>query len=287
MEETEEAGHKPAPGLAPIAVAQGIVELPTDRQAIANSHIEGRIARILVEPGQQVAAGDVLAEVDSLQLRSVQLELLQTLVQSRLTEQTLARLAASGSQGVTPKRKVWELQGELDSLRLRTEGLKQQLTFLGLDSQAIARTEQIDLARSADSGQFVQTVPVRAPAGGVVVALDVVSGQIVRSQDTLFEIHDLSNVWVKGYVFERDADRVKLGQAARITFPAYPDLEAIGRVVRISPMMDEDERVLPVWFEVANPEHLLKDGMLARVTVLAGPSEDEAGENRARLTRKP
>ena len=50
---------------------------------------------------------------------------------------------------------------------------------------------------------------------------------------------------------------------------AFPDLEAIGKVVRIAPMMDENEQVLPVWVEVDNPDHLLKEGMLARVAVLA------------------
>lgn len=284
--EAEEGNGKAAPVLAPIAIAHGTIELPTDRQSLANSPVEGRIARILAEPGQQVAAGDVLAEVNSLQLRSVQLELLQALAQASLTQQSLERLAGPNSQGVTPKRKVWELQSELESLRLRTEGLKQQLAFLGLDPRAIAGLEQIDLTRSSGDGQLIQTVPVRAPATGVIVAFDVVPGQVVRSQDPLFEIHDLSNVWVKGYVFERDVDQVKLGQTARITFPAFPDLEATGKVVRISPMMEEDERVLPVWVEVANPDHLLKDGMLARVTVLASPSEDEVGDNRARLTRK-
>ncbi|NUQ63033.1 MAG: efflux RND transporter periplasmic adaptor subunit [Pirellulales bacterium] len=284
--EAEEGNGKAAPGLAPIAIAHGTIELPTDRQSLANSPIEGRIARILVEPGQQVAAGDVLAEVNSLQLRSVQLELLQALAQSRLTQQSLERLEGPNSQGVTPKRKVWELQSELESLRLRIEGLKQQLAFLGLDPRAIAGLEQIDLTRSSADRQFIESVPVRAPASGLIAALDVVPGQVVRSQDPLFEIHDLSNVWVKGYVFERDVHRVKLGQTARITFPAYPDLEAAGKVVRIAPMMEEHERVLPVWVEVANPDHLLKDGMLARVTVLAGAPGEEAISGAARLMPK-
>ena len=75
-----------------------------------------------------------------------------------------------------------------------------------------------------------------------------------------------SRVWVKGYVYERDASRVELGQPAQVDFVAYPELEANGKVVRISPLMDDNEPVLPIWVEVANPDHLLKDGMLAQVT---------------------
>ncbi len=108
-------------------------------------------------------------------------------------------------------------------------------------------------------------------------------GQVVHRDEALFEIHDLSRVWVKGHVFERDAGRVALGQAAQVRFTAYPDLQALGKVVRISPTMDENERVLPVWVEVANPDHQLKDGMLARVTLLAESASDAGPEGVAPL----
>ena len=44
-------------------------------------------------------------------------------------------------------------------------------------------------------------------------------------------------------------------------------------MVRISPLMDDNERVLPIWVEVANPDHLLKDGMLAQVSLMTKASE--------------
>ena len=82
----------------------------------------------------------------------------------------------------------------------------------------------------------------------------------------------------KGFVYERDANRVQLGQPAHVHFAAYPDLEANGKVVRISPLMHENMRVLPVWVEVSNPDHLLKSGMLARMTIM----DESAGEGRVR-----
>ena len=62
-------------------------------------------------------------------------------------------------------------------------------------------------------------------------------------------------------------------------------MEASGTVVRISPTMDENERVLPVWVEVANTGHRLKDGMLARVTLLAKPTDGERPAEMARHER--
>ena len=123
-----------------IAVAHGTIELPTDRQALVTPHIEGRVRRIHVRPSQQVAAGDVLVELDSLQLRSVQLELLQTWTQARLVEQSLHRLEQLGSQGVTSKRQMWEKKSELQTLSLRIESLKRQLALFGVEPEAIEKT---------------------------------------------------------------------------------------------------------------------------------------------------
>jgi RND family efflux transporter MFP subunit len=257
-----------------VAVVHGTIELPTDQQVLATPQVEGRVRQILVQPSQQVSAGDVLAEIDSLQLRTVQLDLLQTLTQSRLKDQSLKRLKELSGRGVVPQREIWGIENELQTLQLQADGLKRQLAFWGFAPETIQRLEQTDLAQQDSVAQLVQTVPVRAPKDGRIVSFNVVPGQVVHRDEPLFEIHDLSRVWVKGHVFERDAGRVTLGQAAQVRFTAYPDLQALGKVVRISPTMDENERVLPVWVEVANPDHQLKDGMLARVSLLAQPASD-------------
>jgi multidrug resistance efflux pump len=182
-----------------------------------------------------------------------------------------------------PKRQIWELQNEGETLRLQAESLKRQVAFLGLEPKAIQKLEQADLLQPASLVEFVQTVPVRAPTAGLIVGFHVVPGQVVHRDEPLFEIHDLSRVWVKGYVYECDVSRVEPGQGARVHFPAYPDLEAIGKVVRVSPLMDDNERVLPVWVELANPEHRLKDGMLARITLTAKSKGEDGRPGIAQL----
>jgi multidrug efflux pump subunit AcrA (membrane-fusion protein) len=277
--EQEERANKEHGGA--LAVAHGTIEVPTDRQAVVTSQIEGRVRRIHARPSQQVAAGDVLAEVDSLQLRSLQLELLQTWTQARLIEQSLRRFEGLNAQGMTPKRQIWEKQSELQTLSLRAETLRQNLILFGLEPEAVRKLEQADLTQAG--AELVQAIPVRAPRAGRIASFSVVPGQVVSREDALFEIHDLAKVWVKGNVYERDAPRVQLGQAAHVHFAAYPDVEAKGKVVRISPQMDEKMRVLPVWIEVENPDHKLKDGMLARVTLMAETAQGENPSDVARL----
>lgn len=252
-----------------ITVADATVELPTDRQAFAGPRIQGRIRSVHAEPSQRVERGQVLARVESLELRTVQLDLLQTLSRLRLTQQSLARLEPLEDRGATPRRQVWELQNQRETLLHQIASLERRLAFFGLTKEEIARLEEIDLADEDAKPKLLSTVPITAPAAGWIVGFHVVPGQVVHPQGQLFEIHELSKVWVKGYVFERDVAQVAVGQPARVTFAAFPDLKAVGKVVRIAPTMEESERVLPVWVEVDNSERLLKEGMLARVAVLA------------------
>ena len=266
-----------------ITEADATVELPTDRQAFAGPRIEGRIRRIHVEPSQWVEAGQVLAEVDCLELRSVQLDLLQACSRLRLAEQSLARLKRLGDRSITPQRRIWELENQRDTLAHRTGSLRRKLAFFGLTEKEIAGLEQIDLTRKDAEATLLGALPILAPAAGWIVGFHVVPGQVVHPQDQLFEIHDLSKVWVKGYVFERDAAGVAVGQSAEVTFSAFPDLEAIGKVVRIAPMMHDNQRVLPIWVEVDNPDRLLKEGMLARVAVFAHAAATDAATKTAQL----
>lgn len=107
---------------------------------------------------------------------------------------------------------------------------------------AIENLKQADVLRTGSITELVQTVPVRAPAAGSIASFRVVPGQIVHPEEPLFEIQDLTRVWVKGFVYESDANRVRLGQTVHLRFTAYPELEACGTLVRISPVMHESMR---------------------------------------------
>ena len=103
---------------------------------------------------------------------------------------------------------------------------------------------------------------------GVIVHFDRVLGQVLRADEPIFEIHDLSQVFVQAFVGERDLSRVQVGQPARIRLIAYPDFEAAGQVARIGPVVGVDSRTQAVWIEFKNPPAVpLQHNMLARVTL--------------------
>lgn len=258
----------PSPPSPPSAiVVQGTVELPTDRKALASARIEGRVRRILVNPSQPVRAGDVLAEVESLELRNLQGELLESQTKLVWTRERVARLEPLAAQSAISKKELWQLQTDQRVLENRVASVVRKLGMIGVPPEEIERARSVDLSAEDCDLTLLRSIPIRATIEGAVAAFDIVPGQIVDSETPVFEVHDRTKVWVKGYVFPRDAVGLEPGKPVTVTFHALPDAQITGAVVRVSPVLDASERVLPIWVEVDNPEGRLIEGMLARIEI--------------------
>jgi multidrug efflux pump subunit AcrA (membrane-fusion protein) len=115
--------------------------------------------------------------------------------------------------------------------------------------------------------KLAETLPLRAPIAGRVAQFDKVLGQGIKAEEPLLEIHDPRGAWVKGYVAERDLPRVRLGQPARVRFPAAPQLVASGKVVRQGGVFGADGRSLLIWVEFDTPGTNLPQDLLARLSL--------------------
>lgn len=261
------------PGL----VALGEVEVPIDRRHFATSQVEGRISRILVHPGEDVQQGQILAEVASLPVFELQLELLQNQAKARWKRELANRLRSLGSTQAVKKIDLWQAETDLDVLEHQISEIRSQLSALGIDESAIASLEASGLAPGRRDLVGMMVIPIRAPVSGRLDHFDLVPGQVVRAkvegqadnQGQAFEIHDRKKVWVRAYVRESDSGRISLGQGATLSFSALPDVTVSGKVVRISPIFDPDSRVLPIWIEAENTSGQLFENMQAKVTLEA------------------
>jgi cobalt-zinc-cadmium efflux system membrane fusion protein len=115
-------------------------------------------------------------------------------------------------------------------------------------------------------GQSVTTT-ITAPFSGVVTKVDAAPGHVIDPEDQLFELADLSHVWVQAEVYEKDLGRVQVGQNAVIELETYPDERFAARVTHISDVLDPQTRTARVRCEVPNPGIRLKVDMFATVQV--------------------
>jgi len=127
--------------------------------------------------------------------------------------------------------------------------------------------EQIDKLET--SGEVKKSLTLYSPAKGVVTEKKVTDGAFVESGSDLFQIADLSLVWVLAHIFEYELPYVKLGQSASIESPFFPGERLEGRVTYIYPYLNEVARDVKLRIEVPNPGLKLKAEMYANVSIAA------------------
>lgn len=263
--------------VAEVLTLHGVADLPPKGRAIVSARLAGALERIVVDRDQTVRAGDVVAEVGSLELQNLQLELLRSQLQAALLEQALRRLR-SGEDAV-PERMILASQTALVAARQRRTSLENKLRAAGLDNA------QVRAAREGKS--FVRALPVRAPIDGVVVRFRATLGQAVKAEDALFEIHNLSNVNLLVHVPERDLSRVKVGRLGRASLTASPGFLGEAVIVRRGQALGAGHRMLPAWADLkAAPGAPLLPGTMVRLTLILAEPPPTLAVPRAALLRE-
>jgi Cu(I)/Ag(I) efflux system membrane fusion protein len=218
--------------------AAGRVEPDERRMYTIAPKFEGYVERLHVNvTGQAVGKGQPLFEVYSPELVSAQREY------------------AIAVQGVAALK---------DADRQAQAGMRQlaQASLLRLKNWDIS-DEQIKGLTT--SGATLRTLTFSSPVSGIVMEKKAVQGMRFMPGEMLYQVADLSRVWVIADVFEQDLALIKNGAKAQISINAYPDKTFTGTVTYVYPTLKAETRTVPVRVELANPGLLIKPGMFAQV----------------------
>ena len=109
-----------------------------------------------------------------------------------------------------------------------------------------------------------------APVSGIVLEKKAVQGMRFMPGEMLYQIADLSSVWIVADVFEQDISSVKTGTKARVKINAYPDKQFDAVITYVYPTLNAATRTVAVRLEMANPQGLLKPAMFAQVEMPVG-----------------
>lgn len=122
-----------------------------------------------------------------------------------------------------------------------------------------------EIKRLETEGTVRKTLTLYSPVNGIVMTKTAVEGLRVAPGDSLFDIADLSRVWVLADVYESEIAFVKLGQEATVALSYLPGREWKGKVTFIAPTVDPMTRTVTVRLELPNPTGELKPEMFADV----------------------
>jgi RND family efflux transporter MFP subunit len=228
--------------------AVGFIEFNERGQRKVSARVKGRIDKLYVNStGEMVDEGDVLAEIYSPDLYSGMREML---------------LAAKGG-----------------SKELAASS-RERLRLLGISN------DQLDELLA--SGKANTHLKIRSPISGHVIEKYVVEGQYVDEGSPLYDVADLSTVWIQAQVYEEDFPFLpqaqihkplpaesREGMIVTATSRAFPNEPFLGTLAFIYPHVDEATRTVTIRCELKNPEHKLRPGTTATVTLEVPPRELE------------
>ncbi len=233
----------------------GVVEANHYRQVVVTALAAGRVTRVPAELGQHVRRGGLLASVYSPELAEAQARFRGARAELDAHDRELQRTQKLAAIGAASRQELDRIHAEHTAQLAVVESARARLDLLG------GRTA---VDRSADAGPST-TVDVFAPLDGTITERSANAGLNVEAGAPLFTVADLSTVWVVAELFEQDFARVRVGTAATVTLPAYPELQLEARVSYIDPQVSAATRTAKVRIELPNAGQRLRLGMYTDV----------------------
>jgi Cu(I)/Ag(I) efflux system membrane fusion protein len=230
----------------------GRVEADEGRQTTVNTKVEGWIEKLYVETtGSHVQKGEPLAEIYSPELVATQQEFLIALKWTK----DLADSKTQNVQGASP-----ELNQMLaKDAQAMFAASRQRLILWDISDQQIKNIEE--------SGKTIRTLTLYSPASGFITQKMAVSGMKVMPGEKLYDIADLSNLWVIADIYEAELALIKVGDKAAITLAYLPGKEISSQIDYIYPSISAETRTVKVRLKLANSESKLKPQMFTNVEI--------------------
>jgi len=248
-------------------VANGVVHYDDRRVAQLAARVSGVVWKVERHLGDRVQRGDILMVVESSEVGRLKAQFLNALVAYEARREQLAIL--DEVKGVVMGRQVREAKSGVREAANHLVIAEQALVNLGLEVSAGDFAPLPDDARAArlrtlgippdvlagiDTDRVTSNlIPLRAPFDGVVIGREAVVGEVVEPGRHIFEVADVSRMWVVLSVSKEDAAKIAIGQPVRFR-PDGSDAECASRVSWISTEVDDETRTLEVRAEVAGDD---------------------------------
>ncbi|WP_114750447.1 efflux RND transporter periplasmic adaptor subunit [Pleomorphovibrio marinus] len=207
----------------------GKIKINEQKVKSLTANYPGRIEELFVNfTGQEIKKGEKLASIYSPELVNSQKELLEA-------------------------AKIKDRQPSI------YQAAKEKLRSWKISEQQIQEIET--------SGKVLTNFDIIADSDGVVWSRNIATGDYVGRGTAMFDLVDLSSVWVILDAYEKNIQNVQIGDPISFKVAAIPGREFSGRITFINPVMDESTRTIPLRAETSNPGGRLKPGMFVQAEI--------------------
>jgi cobalt-zinc-cadmium efflux system membrane fusion protein len=243
----------------------GVIAMDSDRVGRIAANVVGIVAELRKKLGDPVQKGEVIAVLESREVADARGEYISALVAYQLQSTLFERDRALWEKQFTPEQQFLKTRSAYTEARVRVDLARQKLLALNVDSREITETlsKQASAVVEAKEGAAVPSegaasslrrYELRSPIVGRVVERRVDLGAPVGKEGQeaeLYVIADLSRLWVELALPTADLENVKEGQS--VTIKGSASRKASGKIIFISPMLNNETRAARVIAAIDNP----------------------------------
>jgi RND family efflux transporter MFP subunit len=273
---------------------EAIGTLDPNEEVTVSNQVEGPVSKVLVDLGDFVKAGQVLATIDTTELEltvrqqtaALQQEMARiglsdpnagleeaATSQVRQAEATLAearskldRTRRLTDEGVLPKQQLDEQQARFEVAEANVKSARESVR--NIKATVAGRKAALDLAQKK-----LADARITAPMSGLVKERLVSEGTYLKANSPVVTLVQISPLKLRVDVPETAIESVRSGRAVQFTVDSIPGRMFGGRISRLSPSVNQQSRTLKLEAIVDNANGTLKPGLFARVSILTGTRE--------------
>ena len=233
--------------------------------------VGGRMQEIYVRLGDSVRRGQRIAKIEDFELQQqlkqqeAALEVSKATIRQRDADLQLALTNAERSRNLFARQLL--PKQTLDDTEARYQAAVAQLDLArAQNNQSMARLEELRIT--------VENTTIVSPVNGFIARRAADPGAFVSQNAPVVDVVDIGRVRLVANIVEKDLTQIQAGDDTRVEVDAFPGEMFVGRIARVSPVLDPATRTAPVEIEIPNPGYRLKPGMYARVRITTDQRKD-------------
>ncbi|MEO3715251.1 efflux RND transporter periplasmic adaptor subunit [Roseateles flavus] len=230
----------------------GEVRLNQDRTVLVTPRLAGLVESVAANAGDRVRRGQVLAVLSSQALADQRGELLAAQKRLALARTSHEREKKLFEDKISAEQDYLQARQAFQEAEIAAESARQKLAALG--------------AAATPSTQGLTRLEIRSPIDGVVIEKKISVGEALKEDAPIFQVADLSSVWVELAVPARDLGQLAIGASALVKASAF-EAQAQGRLSYVGALIGEQNRSAVARVVLPNPKGLWRPGLPVQVTL--------------------
>lgn len=257
------ATEKAGPGQLSLGVnTRGKIIIHPDKIAHIIPKVPGVAQEAFKNIGDLVKEGELLAVLESREMADIKASFLAAKEKESLAHLLFEREKSLYEKKVTAEQDYINAKSTYTEAKIGLQLAKQKLNAYGMTEEEIQEL-------SADRAQDFRLYPIRSPMSGKVIVRHINKGEFIENTATIYELVDLSKVWVEIGIYPKDLAKVKEGQSVDLTLAA--DGEKVeAKMVFVSPIIQDETITAKAIAELDNENGQFRPGTFVQASIHTG-----------------